>query len=95
MVLFNDFTGDFSRYGDTKPFQNGDLAGDQWVFANGISIDLTSREVFLLPGAVRMVWVCLRGSGLSHVFLIQLIQSGHLGVRPIFKDTHTHIHIYI
>ena len=74
MVLFNDFTGDFSRYGDTKPFQNGDLAGDQWVFANGISI----------PGAVRMVWVCLRGSGLSHVFLHQkCINSG------ISKPNHT------
>ena len=84
MVLFNDFTGDFSRYGDTKPFQNGDLAGDQWVFANGISIDLTSREVFLLPGAVRMVWVCLRGSALSYVFPHQkCINSG------ISKPNHT------
>ena len=33
--------------------------------------------------------------GLSHVFLIQLIQNGHLGVTPIFRDTHTHMCIYI
>jgi hypothetical protein len=90
MVLFNDFTGDFSRYGDTKPLQNGDLAGDQWVFANGISIDLTSREVFLLPGAVRMGCICLRGSGLSHVFLHQkCINSG------ISKPNHTSLLIEI
>ena len=31
--------------------------------------------------------------GLSHVFLIQLIQNGNLGVTPIFRDTHTYIYI--
>ena len=40
---FDDFTWELSRYGDTKPWKKGDWAGDQRIFANETSIDLTSR----------------------------------------------------